>query len=360
MLTYFDIIHDADFRNFVEQRIAKGTSNPYYSFKTNIPKLYKYQSLSDRTIDNLINGFLYATRIGDFNDLFDGTIHYYGSEKERNKAAKSDWNEMKSLITAFNLPDNLIKHDEYVNRRSNRYKTESRMKFRLLDYLGTYAVCLSLKNNSTLMWSHYASSNTGMCVEYDFNDKNVNRLQRQMLFPVAYSSAPIDIKDLIEDDRNKICKHHIEASVLCTALNKATTWKYENEWRLVMILPSGSKSLRRIRVSTPKPTRIILGYHFLKPFFYYDYANEMERTESQNRIKTFEKLLEYTKINKIPISIMTPLVGRYRLKPKNISVEKIYSLFRRHFKHDAYRNIKFYHYTQDKIMDMLTWRQIKI
>lgn len=89
MLTYFDIIHDADFRNFVEQRIAKGTNNPFYPFKTNIHKLYKYQSLSDRATENVINGFLYATRIGDFNDLFDGAIHIYGSDEEIKEAAEA-------------------------------------------------------------------------------------------------------------------------------------------------------------------------------------------------------------------------------------------------------------------------------
>lgn len=86
------------------------------------------------------------------------------------------------------------------------------------------------------MWSHYAGLNTGMCVEYDSNDKQIAQLQRNMLFPVAYSSFPIDVKDLIEDNKNKICKYSIDAAALFVALNKSNIWKYENEWRLVIVM----------------------------------------------------------------------------------------------------------------------------
>lgn len=84
---------------------------------------------------------------------------------------------------------------------------------------------------------------------------------------------------------------------------------------------------RHIRAIHVKPTRIILGYLFLKHFFYNDCKNNKELTESQNRIKAFKRLLNYMQTNKIPISVITPLLDRYELKLKDISVEKICSLF---------------------------------
>lgn len=353
-MTYFDIIQDATFRDYVKLRIAKDTNNAFYSFPTSIPKLYKYQPLSHYAIDNVIKGYLSASRIGEFNDLFDGAMHCYGSEDERKKAAEKEWDELKSLMTATKLSDSLIEHDYYVNLHSNHLKTDSRLKFRELDFLGTYAVCLSSKNNSTLMWSHYANSNMGMCVEYDFNDKQVNKLQRSMLFPVAYSQSPIDILDLLEDDKGEICKYPIDTAVLCTALNKASDWKYENEWRLVMIPPSFGQQSRRIPIITPKPTRIILGYHFLKPFFYHDYKDTKEQDEAQSRIKDFKRLLDYIITNEIPVSIMLPVVGEYELKPRNISVEDIFQLFQYHFDDDEPKDIRYYYVVHDEMMDILT------
>lgn len=353
MLTYFDIIQDADFRNFVKLRIAKGTNNPLYSFPAKIPKLYKYQPISHYAIENTISGFLSASRIGEFNDLFDGAMHCHGSEEERKKAAEIKWNELKVLTTAANISKDLIEHDYYVNLYSDHFKTDSRLKFRQLDFLGTYAICLSTKNNSTLMWSHYADSNTGMCVEYDFNDITVKPLLRDMLFPVAYSSSPIDVNDLLEDDKCKIFKYPIDAAVLCTALNKANDWKYENEWRLVVVFASLKDQSRRIPIIVPKPTRIILGYHFLKSFFYHDHKDRKERHEAQNSIIEFKKLLDYIKNNSICVSIMVPVVGGYELIPKSISVDEIASLLQYHFDDDEPEDIRYYYVVHDEMMDML-------
>lgn len=209
--------------------------------------------------------------------MFDGAIHCYGSKEEIDEAAEAKWDELKSLMTSVNSSGNLIDHDYYVGLYQDHFKTDSRLKFRQLDYLGTFAICLSSKNDSTLMWSHYANSNTGMCVEYDFNNVQVKSLQRDMIFPVAYSSVPVFVKDLIEDEKSAICKFPIDAAVLCTALNKADVWEYENEWRLVFVLPFEKEKSRRIQIIVPKPSRIILGYHFLKNFFYYNFKNSEEK-----------------------------------------------------------------------------------
>lgn len=354
MLTYFDIIQDEEFRDFARSRIAIGANNPSYFFSSGIPKLYKYQTLSHYAIDNVISGFLSASRIGEFNDLFDGAMHCYGSEEERRKAAEIKWSELKALTTAASLSKDLIEHDYYVNLYADHFKTDSRLKFRQLDYLGTYAICLSTKNNSTLMWSHYADSNTGMCVEYDYNGSQVNQLQRQMLFPVAYSSEPIDVLDLLEDEKSKICKYPLETAVLCTALNKSIDWEYENEWRLVLVIPSLREQSRRLPIIAPKPTRIILGYHFLKPFFYHDHKDAVGREEAKRRLKDFRRLLDFVKSNEIPISVMIPVVGGYELKPTDIPVEELFALLNYHFEDDDPEDIRYYYVVHDEMMDILT------
>ena len=353
MTTYFDLVQDEEFRDFVEKRLSSGTNNTTYSFEKEKPKLYKYQPLSYYAVENIINGKLTATRIGEFNDLFDGAIHCYGSKEEIDEAAEAKWDELKSLMTSVNSSGDLIDHDYYVGLYRDHFKTDSRLKFRQLDYLGTFAICLSSKNDSTLMWSHYANSNTGMCVEYDFNSVQVKPLQRNMIFPVAYSSVPVFVKDLIEDEKSAICKFPIDTAVLCTALNKADVWKYENEWRLVLVLPYEKEMSRRIQIIVPKPSKIILGYHFLKNFFYHDSKNDKELIEAKNNIENSKRLLDYVKINQIPISITIPMVGGYKVTQKNTTVEEISSLIDYHFEDDEPENIRYYYVVHDEMMDML-------
>lgn len=355
MTTYFDLVQDEEFRNFVKRRISSDTGNREYSFPTVIPKLYKYQALSNYAVDDILNGRLTATRIGEFNDLFDGAMHRYGTEEERKTAAEKMWSVLDQHRIAANLSEDLLDHDNYVGLYINHFKTESRLKFRTLDFLGTFISCLSTRNDSTLMWSHYAASNTGICVEYDFNYSAVNPLQKNMVFPVAYSKSPIKLNDLLDDEKGQVFKYSLDAAVLCAALNKADVWKYENEWRLILVLATlnNIESERRIPLIAPALSSIIFGSHFLKPFFFYDFSNEKECLEAQSRIENFKRLLEYIERKNIPISIMVPSVGEYQLCPNGISVQSLHALIEKHFQDNEPENMRYYYVVHDELMELL-------
>jgi hypothetical protein len=51
---------------------------------------------------------------------------------------------------------------------------------------------LTTRFNDALMWSHYASSHTGICIEYDFTDY-IDQLEtsKMLLFPINYSDKRI-------------------------------------------------------------------------------------------------------------------------------------------------------------------------
>ena len=59
---------------------------------------------------------------------------------------------------------------------------------------------LTTRFNDALMWSHYASSHTGICIEYDFSDymNHINQSQ-MLLFPVNYSDKRVTIDQTILD-----------------------------------------------------------------------------------------------------------------------------------------------------------------
>lgn len=352
-ITFLDLVQDTEFRGFVERQLAERTGNYQYSFPNVFPPLYRYRSLSSHAVDDIINGKLTTTRIGEFNDLFDGAVHRYGTEEERQHAAEDDWNEFERHMVAANLPADILKHDEYVNSHIRNLKVDSKLKFRLLDYLGTYICCFSTDRSSILMWSHYANYNTGICVEYDFNSLSSNSLLRKTIFPVAYSHKPIDLRDLLADENRNIYTYPLDAAVLCAALNKFDVWHYENEWRLMLVLYSTDKASKRFSIKCPEiPSSISFGYHFLKPFFYHDSKNKSEIENAEKRIKDVRRLLDYARTAGISVSIMAPSIGNYQLKPLSISIDSLLSLMTRYFRDDKPENMRYYYVVHDDLMEL--------
>lgn len=120
--------------------------------------------------------------------------------------------------------------------------------------------CFSKRNNSVLMWSHYANSHKGVCIEYerpettDFKDVKYrkNRPSIKMYKAVSHAIA-LDILG------NKVVKDQV-AEELKTVLDpffiKSTDWRYEEE---VRCLYSNSKLNEGISFDGEKYT-LNMGY----------------------------------------------------------------------------------------------------
>ena len=351
MITFFDLIQKEDFRDYVSKRIASG-SHEAYSFPKTLPLLYKYRSLSAYAVDDIVNNKLSLTSIGEFNDIFDGAIHQYGTMEEIEKAAEAKWNELESNRIAAHLPEGILRRDDIVKPFIVHFKKESRLKFRELDYLGTYVCCFTTDNYSTLMWAHYADSNRGISIEYDFNQMptpNENPLYKS-IFPIAYTPDPIDISDLLTDKSGQV----LDAAVLCTALNKSTIWQYEQEWRIVWVLATFSEKERRLSINLPvRPSKVSLGYHFLKSFFYYNHKNISERTNSEKMIKKFLELIAFLKKNCIPVAVMVPSIGSYQFVQRDIPIDELYEFMLHHFQDEEPESMRYYYTIHDHLMDLI-------
>lgn len=353
MITFLDLIQKSEFRDFVANRIASSIGETY-NFPIVFPKLYRYRSLSKYSIDDIIKCQLTLSSIGEFNDIFDGAIHQYGSKEEIEKKAEAHWNEYDELLKGFPSARSILKRDTIIENSKRHFKTESRLKFRELDYLGTYVCCFSEENTSTLMWSHYADSNKGICIEYDFNTLNDDNLIRNSVFPIAYTESPIKVTDLLEDEKNKIFQYPIDAAVLCSALNKAKVWCYEKEWRMVSVLTSLGEEIQRKQIQLPiKPSKVYLGYHFLKPFFYYKSENQLDKDKRKSQIQEFMKLIDYLKNNQIPVAVMVPFIGSYNFKPCDITIDALESFMKQHFENRQLTSIHFYYTLHDRLLDLL-------
>ena len=110
-------------------------------------------------------------------------------------------------------------------------------------------------------------------------------------------------------------------------------------------------------ISQIKPSKVYLGYHFLKQFFYYnnhDSSEEQRKIEQCTKIiHQFNELVLYLQRNSIPIAVMTPSVGSFKLIPREISSDELLSLLRRRFRDDKPMNMKYYYTVHDSLMSKL-------
>ncbi len=123
---------------------------------------------------------------------------------------------------------------------------------------------LTTRYNDPLMWSHYALSHTGICIEYDFEEYLENLEDTKMiLFPITYSENrvtidqkfldKIDLKNIEKKGRKDMLKIFFEG-----LYTKNTVWKYEDEWRSIVLLKRNTDNYLR-KIDFNKITAIYLG-----------------------------------------------------------------------------------------------------
>ena len=106
--------------------------------------------------------------------------------------------------------------------------------------------CFTETNNNQLMWSHYADSHKGFCVEYDLKLLPKDSLEVcKHLFPVLYGEKRIinynlkklnnELKELREAINKQYVYDDIEYfnNIIPLFITKGTAWAYEKEWRVI-------------------------------------------------------------------------------------------------------------------------------
>jgi len=92
--------------------------------------------------------------------------------------------------------------------------------------------CFSTKNNSILMWSHYANKHQGICLEFTTGKYPLVKADSDSKVHVFQK-----VKYLRADRYPEVSlKNFLDASpqTLNAILCKAFEWRYEKEWRLVV------------------------------------------------------------------------------------------------------------------------------
>lgn len=186
--------------------------------------LYKYRDFSlnrkgETHLDQLINGTIYFSNPNSFNDPFDcqTPINYLEFKNNNEAAMKYIQNGIKKLpadiIWKIN-PDALTKNIDFLNKNMADDIKDLNSRF------GIYS--LSKIPTNILMWSHYANSHSGFSFGINISKINLKGIiAEKVIYERKY---PVISPN--ETNENIITKQ---------LLVKSDRWKYEKEYRLIVM-----------------------------------------------------------------------------------------------------------------------------
>lgn len=183
-----------------------------------------------------------------------------------------------ALISNEFYPENYNKVTRMVRTFSTLEKT-LKEKIENSFFIG----CLAEDYKNRLMWSHYADSHKGFCIEYDYS--NYKCRKDIIPFPVCYSEDLVMVPWMYVINQNEENMHKAKEEIMRSLITKDAIWSYENEWR-ILILQSEEQNLKMPPISC-----IYIG----------------AMCEDKNK----RKLIEIAKELNVPIKQMTIDRGKY-------------------------------------------------
>lgn len=235
-------------------------------------KLYRYRRFSSHWKDEIFNGHVHISKSSELNDPFDCLVYVDDDLFQAKiidnvkKICKQKGNNIYNVI-------NLKKNDIDVEDLKNIVRV----------------ACFTESNNNQLMWSHYADSHKGFCIEYNF--KKVKPKYKSFIFPVIYS----DVKyDATNDVINKVENNFINPFFV-----KSNVWKYEKEWRL--IYPSERKDENKFNISFESIIEAIyFGVNVEKNRDFDEVKCEIIEWARNNKVKVYQMKIDYRTFDIIP------------------------------------------------------------
>lgn len=215
------------FHTTEEMRLARAERRKYGVSR------YKFMSLDK--LEFLSADQIFMSNPSGFNDPFDLKIEI------ENLTDRSPFNNEEVLREAFaklfvgNIEvENFWYYDEnfidtlksWIIGKANYGEVIAGFKRRS----GEFGVsCFSQDWDVPLMWSHYARSHKGICVEYQVHPMKMSRYSEDLCFGQHYVRYTTELPTLCLTEI-LFSPHQVLSSILAT---KHADWSYEREWRLI-------------------------------------------------------------------------------------------------------------------------------
>lgn len=306
--------------DFDKETIDFSIFNPEKSEKPE--SLYKYYSISQNSVDALINHYLFAAHQKNLNDKYDCAPEIIDYS-----------NFTLDSFIRFLSDEIQILNEEQIK---TLYESDEKWQlYRLMEdmyHLKIYSrfgiISLTESVNDLLMWAYY-SKNSGFTIKLKTSELPKNLFGP---FPITYTPN----LDKIDSSRN-----HPSICVLYQSNIKHNLWKNENEWRYLsyskdnyhpFYAPSKINS-RKLNYSTKAIEEIILGYNFFneKEIMLkerkkeYDIINLSKKKNNVYMKKLKRKILNFIIDNDIYCTQIVRKKTEYKLDRAELKIEKISS-----------------------------------
>lgn len=207
--------------------------------------LYQYRPINKYFFSSIENSQIFFRNPLDFNDPFECRFSQI-------TITQRDWITHVKYLKSNGLYDKFVENSD-----SNRDPREEMISkfFESLKAMGVS--CFTTKNNNGLMWSHYANSHKGLCLEFD-------TLADVTLFKELYKVKYVNNRWAYNYLRNPLKVYEFFS-------RKSNIWKYEEEYRVIKI----EKGLHAFNKNSLK--KVIFGC----------------RTSKQNRTIVLKRLAKY-------------------------------------------------------------------
>ena len=141
--------------------------------------------------------------------------------------------DLDEIETTFKISDVLYPENcEAVKRTDLIFKTAEKELSEKMN--GLFRIgCLATDPKNRLMWSHYADSHKGFCIEYNFGGTD-DETMRLLPFPVIYSADRPQFPWKVAIDKSPESLAAATRQMMFALLTKDNAWAYENEWRLII------------------------------------------------------------------------------------------------------------------------------
>ncbi len=179
--------------------------------------IYRYQPMRPDAVDLVRNGRLWFSNPSRFNDPFDFLPAFSNEarqlvDKDREEAYWTNTSFRGSRISFMKNTE-----DER-NRRVRDYCRWRQSEFIKVLARKFFVACFSEIPDSILMWSHYASYHSGLCIGIRPAKMGLPR-EKALRWKVRYLDERLPLDHSRPND---------------IPLRKARAWRYEREWRVVM------------------------------------------------------------------------------------------------------------------------------
>lgn len=183
--------------------------------------LYKYQSLTAQTLQNLKGQCLYFGSPKNFNDPYDCALSPIISRPTDSDVREIREHYLKDKKMELKVRQDFDRSSLEVLRESFQKAGREALEKTTNSFLEKSGVtCFSERNDNLLMWSHYGGSCTGICLEFSTASDMFKKMRK-----VNYVEKPpsINLVSLLKGEIG------IVETLFCT---KSDVWKYEEEWRV--------------------------------------------------------------------------------------------------------------------------------